>query len=284
MSQHETVRHVLKVKCPDQPGLIAGCTQVLAKAGANILDLTQHTAVDIGRFFLRAHFECQPDSIPTIHVHLQELALRCSMEWELHSCLRSPRVALFGSKTDHCIYELLLGQRDGDLDCDFSCLISNHGLLESVAKQFGLPFYLVHAEQPKAKQEQDFRDILAETRTDAIVLARYMQVLSPAFTREWNNRLINIHHGFLPAFKGAKPYHQAWAKGVKLIGATAHFATEDLDQGPIICQSVLPVEDTWSIDQFIRAGKDVEKRTLARALRLWLEHRIFVHEGRTFVL
>ena len=277
-------RYVLKVSCPDQKGLIASCTQVLAKAGANILDLTQHTTLDLKRFFLRAVFECSEESIGHIRNHIEELAKRCQMDWDLYDNAHTRRLALFGSKTDHCIYELLLSARDGDMRCDFICIISNHHELENVASQFKVPFYFVSSDLDKPAQEVYLRKVLAETHSEALVLARYMQILSPEFTREWAHKIINIHHGFLPAFKGAKPYHQAWAKGVKIIGATAHFATEDLDQGPIIWQSVQQVDDTCSVDQFIRIGKDVEKRTLAKALRLWLEHRVFVFQGRTFIL
>lgn len=275
---------ILQIACPDQSGLIAACTQVLAKAGANILDLTQHTATDIDTFFLRAKFECPADSLDHIRLHIEELAMRLSMTWTLHDANHKTRVALFGSKTDHCLYELLLGQRDGDLQCEFSCIISNHAVLEPVARQFNIPFFLVPSNQSKAEQENRFREILVGSQSEAIVMARYMQILSPEFTAEWAHKVINIHHGFLPAFKGAKPYHQAWAKGVKIIGATAHFATQDLDQGPIIWQSVQQVPDTCSIERFIQIGKDVEKRTLATALRLWLERRVFEHAGRTFIL
>lgn len=283
-SKHSSVRYILQISCPDQSGLIAACTQVLAQAGANILDLTQHTATDIDTFFLRALFECSGDALPLIRQNIEELATRCTMKWELHNASRKARIALFGSKTDHCLYELLLGQRDGDLNCDFSCIISNHAVLEPVARQFNIPFFLVSSTQSKPEQENRFREILAASQSDAIVMARYMQILSPEFTAEWAHKVINIHHGFLPAFKGAKPYHQAWAKGVKLIGATAHFATQDLDQGPIIWQSVQQVPDTCSVDRFIQIGKEVEKRTLAIALRLWLEHRVFENGGRTFIL
>lgn len=280
----KTAHFILKIQCPDQKGLIAACTQVLAKAGANILDLTQHTATDIETFFLRARFECPAESMGHIRLHIEELARHCSMTWELHDADQKIRLALFGSRTDHCLYELLLGQRDGDLNCEFSCLISNHAVLEPVARQFNIPFFLVPSNQTKNAQELKFREILSGSQSEAIVMARYMQILSPEFTYEWAYKIINIHHGFLPAFKGAKPYHQAWAKGVKLIGATAHFATEDLDQGPIIWQSVQQVPDTCSIDRFIQIGKEVEKRTLATALRHWLDHRVFVHQGRTFIL
>ena len=277
-------RYVLQIHCPDQTGLIAGTTQVLAKAGANIVDLTQHSAKDIGIFFLRAVFEIDEDKIEEIKNHLDLLSSKLSLTWQIHDCSKKQRLALFVSKTDHCLYDLLLKQRDGDLDCEFSCIVSNHTVLGPVGGVFGVPFYYVPSNQEKQIQEDRFREIIAETKSDAVILARYMQILSPVFTEEFRYKIINIHHGFLPAFKGAKPYHQAWAKGVKIIGATAHFATEDLDQGPIIAQDVQRIPETASIEQLVQLGKDIEKRTLSSAFKLWLEHRVFVYEGRTFIL
>lgn len=277
-------RYVLQIHCPDQTGLIAGTTQVLAKAGANIVDLTQHSAKDIGIFFLRAVFEIEENKIEEIKNHLDLLSSKLSLTWQIHDCSKKQRLALFVSKTDHCLYDLLLKQRDGDLDCEFSCIVSNHTVLGPVGGVFGVPFYYVPSNQEKQIQEDRFREIIAETKSDAVILARYMQILSPVFTEEFRYKIINIHHGFLPAFKGAKPYHQAWAKGVKIIGATAHFATEDLDQGPIIAQDVQRIPETASIEQLVQLGKDIEKRTLSSAVKLWLEHRVFVYEGRTFIL
>jgi formyltetrahydrofolate deformylase len=277
-------RYVLQIHCPDQTGLIAGTTQVLAKAGANIVDLTQHSAKDIGIFFLRAVFEIEENKIEEIKNHLDLLSSHLSLSFKIHDSSKKQRLALFVSKTDHCLYDLLLKQRDGDLDCEFSCIVSNHTVLGPVGGIFGVPFYYVPSNQEKQVQEDRFREIIAETKSDAVILARYMQILSPAFTEEFRYKIINIHHGFLPAFKGAKPYHQAWAKGVKIIGATAHFATEDLDQGPIIAQDVQRIPETASIEQLVQLGKDIEKRTLSSAVKLWLEHRVFVYEGRTFIL
>ena len=277
-------RYVLQIHCPDQTGLIAGTTQVLAKAGANIVDLTQHSAKDIGIFFLRAVFEIEENKIEEIKNHLDLLSSHLSLSFKIHDSSKKQRLALFVSKTDHCLYDLLLKQRDGDLDCEFSCIVSNHTVLGPVGGAFGVPFYYVPSNQEKQVQEDRFREIIAETKSDAVILARYMQILSPAFTEEFRYKIINIHHGFLPAFKGAKPYHQAWAKGVKIIGATAHFATEDLDQGPIIAQDVQRIPETASIEQLVQLGKDIEKRTLSSAVKLWLEHRVFVYEGRTFIL
>jgi len=275
---------ILQVQCPDQSGLIAAFTQGIAQTGANILDLTQHTAKDINMFFLRAFVECESDALPKIKEHFSKLEGEKSMLWSLHNAKHKTKLALFGSTTDHCLYELLLSHRDGALPCDFTCIISNHTALEPIARAFNLPFFLVPSDIPKPEQEKKFNEILHASQTEGIVLARYMQVLSGEFTETWKYRIINIHHGFLPAFKGAKPYHQAWVKGVKIIGATAHFATADLDQGPIIWQSVQQVADTRSIKQFIQIGKEVEKRTLLQALKLYLERRVFLHEERTFIL
>jgi formyltetrahydrofolate deformylase len=277
-------KFILQVLCPDRSGLIAAFTQSIAQTGANILDLTQHTAKDINTFFLRAFIECESDAVPKIKKHFSEMENEKSMKWQIHDAKHKTKLALFGSTTDHCLYELLLSHRDGALPCEFTCLISNHTVLEPIARAFNLPFFLVPSDIPKPEQEKKFNEILHASETEGIVLARYMQILSKEFTEAWKYRIINIHHGFLPAFKGAKPYHQAWAKGVKIIGATAHFATADLDQGPIIWQSVQQVADTGSINQFIQIGKEVEKRTLLHALKLYLEHRVFLHDERTFVL
>lgn len=277
-------KYILQIHCPDQKGLIAGTTQVLAKAGANIIDMTQHTAKDIETFFLRAVFETEEENFIEIERHLQTLEKHLQLNWTLHNTAKIPRIAIFVSKTDHCLYDLLLKRRDGILPCEFSCIVSNHTDLGPVGGTFGVPFYYVPSTQDKSIQENRFREIIDETKTDAIVLARYMQILSASFTQEYLYKVINIHHGFLPAFKGAKPYHQAWRKGVKIIGATAHFATEDLDQGPIICQDTQPVPETVSIEELVQLGKDIEKHTLSAALKLWLEHRIFVYAGRTFIL
>jgi len=277
-------KYILQIHCPDQKGLIAGTTQVLAKAGANIIDMTQHTAKDIETFFLRAVFEIEEENIVEIERHVQTLEKHLQLNWKLFNTTKTPRIAIFVSKTDHCLYDLLLKHRDGVLPCEFSCIVSNHTDLGPVGGSFGVPFYYVRSNQDKSIQENRFREIISETKTDAIVLARYMQILSAEFTQEYLYKVINIHHGFLPAFKGAKPYHQAWRKGVKIIGATAHFATEDLDQGPIICQDIQRVPETVSIEELVQLGKDIEKRTLSAALKLWLEHRVFVFAGRTFIL
>ena len=277
-------KFVLQVMCPDQTGLIAAFTQGIAQNGANILDLTQHTSKDINTFFLRALIECPSDATLRIKEHLSAMQAKKSMEWQLLDAEHKTRLALFGSTTDHCFYELLLSHRDGALPCQWTCVISNHTVLEPLARAFNLPFFLIPSDTAKPEQEKKFNEILRASQTEGIVLARYMQILSQEFTEAWKYKIINIHHGFLQAFKGARPYHQAWRKGVKIIGATAHFATADLDQGPIIWQSVQQVVDTVGIEQFIQMGKEVEKRTLLYALKLWLEHRVFLYNDRTFIL
>jgi formyltetrahydrofolate deformylase len=277
--------YVLKVACPDRSGLIAAVTRTIAESGGNVLHLGQYTAVDIDAFFMKTQFETADGfDVPSFESAFALLAGEYGMEWELHDRDRARRVALLVSKTNHCLYELLLKHQDGELDCEIPVIVSNHADLAPVAAQFGVPYVQVDPGKGKAAYEADVEAALAERRIDLVVLARYMQVLSPEFVGRWERRVINIHHGFLPAFQGAKPYHQAWAKGVKMIGATAHFVSDVLDQGPIIAQDVLRVGDMRSVSEFIRLGKDVERKVLYEALRLYLDNSVFVREGRTFII
>jgi formyltetrahydrofolate deformylase len=277
--------YILKVVCPDQSGLIAAVTRTIAESGGNVLHLSQYTAVDINAFFMKTQFETGDDfDVGVFEASFAATAGRFRMEWKLLDRAHRQRVAILASKTHHCLYELLLKHQDGELDCDIPVIVSNHPDLASVATQFHVPFFKVDPEKGKEAYEADVEAILKEYRVDLIVLARYMQVLSPEFVGRWERKVINIHHGFLPAFQGAKPYHQAWAKGVKIIGATAHFVSDVLDQGPIIAQDVLRVADTRSVGEFIRMGKDVERKVLYEALRLYLDNSVFVREGRTFII
>ncbi len=278
-------RYILKVACPDRKGIIAAVTRVVAESGANVLDLTQHTASDVDTFMLKGLFEApEPFDRKAFDAAFAPIAEEYDMHWSLHAESRRERVAILVSRTNHRLWELLLKHQDDELACDIPVILSNHLINEPVARQFGIPFYHVDYGEGKQKAEARIRKVLDEYKIDLVVMARYMQSLSPEFTRAWENRVINIHHGFLPAFQGAKPYHQAWYKGVKIIGATAHFANEDLDQGPIIAQEVLPVSDRASIRQLVQMGKDVERRTLLHALNLYLSHSVFVYGNRTFVL
>jgi formyltetrahydrofolate deformylase len=277
--------YLLRVVCPDQSGLIAAITRTIAESGGNVLHLSQYTAVDINAFFMKTQFTAGDDfEVGAFESAFAGTAARFSMEWKLLDRAKRQRVAILVSKTSHCLYELLLKHQDGELDCDIPVIVSNHPDLASVSTQFHVPFFKVDAEKGREAYEADLEAILHEYGIDLIVLARYMQVLSPALVGRWERRVINIHHGFLPAFQGAKPYHQAWAKGVKMIGATAHFVSDVLDQGPIIAQDVLRVADTRSVSEFIRMGKDVERKVLYEALRLYLDNSVFVREGRTFII
>lgn len=275
----------LTVSCPDQKGIIAAVTQTIAAGGGNILNLSQHTAVDINIFLLKADFSVDASfERGAFETAFAAIGQKFQMEWTLYDKTVRPRVAILVSKTSHCLYELLLKHQDGELDCDFPVIIANHGELAGVATQFHIPFFQVDTAKGKSAYEADMQKILDDYKIDTVVMARYMQILSAEFTRRWAYRVINIHHGFLPAFMGAKPYHQAWHRGVKIIGATAHFANEDLDQGPIISQDTIQVPDTCSIAEFVQMGKDVERKVLFEGLRSFLNRQVFVHGGRTFLL
>lgn len=275
----------LTVQCPDQKGIIAAVTQTIAAAGGNVLNLSQHTAVDVNIFLLKSDFSVgEGFDRGGFEAAFRGVAAAFQMDWQLHDKGVRPRVAILVSKTSHCLYELLLKHQDGELDCDFPVIIANHPDLATVATQFHIPFFQVDPAKGKAAYEADMQKILEDWKIDTVVMARYMQILSPEFTRRWALKVINIHHGFLPAFMGAKPYHQAWHKGVKIIGATAHFANENLDQGPIIAQDTIRVADTLSIEEFVQLGKDVERRVLFEALKRFLNREVFVYGGRTFLL
>ncbi len=278
-------QYIIKVICPDQKGIVAAVATHMADCGINILDLTQHTASDMDVFMLKSLFEASSEFDRELFCKsFEPMAKKYSMDWKLYPITSRERIAILVSKTTHCLWELLLKHQDGELTCDFPVVISNHPACEPIVRQFNIPFYCIDYSEGREKAEAKIGEILLEYDIDLIAMARFMQILSSSFVRAWENKVINIHHGFLPAFKGARPYHQAWYKGVKIIGATAHFANEHLDQGPIITQEVVHVSDRLSIQQMMRMGKDIERRTLTHALSLYLEHSIFVHENRTFIL
>jgi len=276
----------LLVSCPDQRGIVASLAQLLYGHGANILDADQHTDPVAGQFFQRIRFDLS--QIHTDRTALEhgigEVATRFQMTWRLAYARVAKRMAIFVSKYDHCLYDLLLRHRAGELACEIPLILSNHPDLRPVAAQFGVPFE-VFAITKDNKREQEEREIerIEASGIDLIVLARYMQVLSGDFVARYPGRIVNIHHSFLPAFMGGKPYHQAHSRGVKLIGATAHYATTDLDEGPIIDQDVVRVDHTHTADQLVAMGQDVERVVLARAVRYWAEDRVFQVGSRTVV-
>jgi formyltetrahydrofolate deformylase len=279
-------RATLLVSCPDRKGLVAALAQLLYGHGANILDADQHTDSTASMFFQR--IRCDLRELHTDRVALErgisDVAERFDMKWRLSYSDAVKRVALFVSKYDHCLYDLLLRHRAGELSCEFPLIVSNHSDLAPVAAQFGVPFQVFAIDKSnKEQQEQAQWALLDEQRIDLVVLARYMQILSSEFTARYPNRIINIHHSFLPAFVGSKPYHRAYERGVKLIGATAHYATSDLDEGPIIEQDVARTSHRDSVEDLVRRGRDLEKTCLARAVKWHVEDRILVYNNKTVV-
>lgn len=277
---------ILLVSCKDRRGIVAALAQLLYGHGANILAADQYTDQHAGEFFERIHFdlsELHTDRV-ALERGIKEVAERFDLRTKLSYSDQIQRVALFVSKYDHCLYDLLLRHRAGELPCELSLIVSNHPDLEPVARQFGIEFrvFPISAETRRAQEEAELR-LLEDSRIDLVVLARYMQILSPEMVLRLGERIINIHHSFLPAFVGKKPYHQAYERGVKLIGATAHYVTSELDDGPIIHQDVAPTNHRDSVDDLVRKGRDLERIVLSTAVRAHLEHRILVSGNRTVV-
>jgi formyltetrahydrofolate deformylase len=276
----------LLVICPDRRGIVAALAQLLYGHGANILDADQHTDTATGQFFQRIRFDLSDlhTDRHALENAIGETADRFEMSWRLSYASQRKRMALFVSKYDHCLYDLLLRHRAGELPCEVALIVSNHPDLGPVAEQFGVPYHVFPITRTtKADQEARENELLAAERVDLIVLARYMQILSGEFIAHHPERIINIHHSFLPAFMGGKPYHQAMERGVKLIGATAHYATTDLDEGPIIEQDVIRASHRDTVADLVRKGRDVERTVLARAVRWHLEDRILVCGNKTVV-
>ncbi len=283
---------VLRISCADRRGLVAALAQLLSGYGANILDSDQHTDRQLGQFFQRIVFDIAELTTDrsTLDRAIDEVARRFDMAVELTYRTDTSgqpvrqRVAIFVSKYEHCLYDLLLRREAGELAADFACIISNHPDLERVARQFGIPFrHFRKTPEDKLEVERKELALLQQEQVDLVVLARYMQVLSDDFVRTFPQRIINIHHSFLPAFIGGRPYHQAHARGVKLVGATAHYATAHLDEGPIIEQDVVRVTHRDTVPDLIRKGRDLEKVVLARAVRCHLEDRVLAYSGKTVV-
>jgi formyltetrahydrofolate deformylase len=276
----------LLVSCPDRRGIVAALAQLLYGHGCNILDSDQHTDPVAHQFFQRIRFDLTDllTDRGTLERALHEVGERFSMNLQLSYASHVKRIAVFVSRYDHCLYDLLLRHRGGELNADIALVVSNHPDLEPVAQQFGLPFAQFDI-KPDNKAEQETRqvELLERERIDLVVLARYMQILSRAFVERFAGRVINIHHSFLPAFVGGKPYQRAYERGVKLIGATAHYATAELDEGPIIEQDVVRCSHRDSIDDLVRKGRDLEKVVLARAVRWHVDDRVLAYGNKTVV-
>jgi formyltetrahydrofolate deformylase len=285
---------VLTLSCRDTKGIVFAVSGLLYQAGCNIVDSQQFGDVQsddgTGLFFMRVHFEAPshlatPGTLEQLFTHVRE---QFGMQAQFHSLARKPRLLLMVSRHGHCLNDLVFRQHSGQLNVDIAAIVSNHPDYGDLAASYGIPFHHLplptgSAAQAKRAQEQQVEALVTEREIDLVVLARYMQILSPEFCEFLKGRAINIHHSFLPSFKGAKPYYQAHDRGVKLIGATAHYVTADLDEGPIIEQDVARVDHSLSPEDFTAVGRDVESVVLARAVRWHVEHRVLMNGHKTVV-
>jgi formyltetrahydrofolate deformylase len=276
---------VLLLSCPDQPGLVAATANFIYERNGNIVDADQHRDATANIFLQRIEFEL-PEHVSrdAFAAEFADVAFRFSMTWELSQDTDRQRVALLVSKEGHCLFDLLSRVALGDIAAEIPVVISNHPDHQQIVEHFGIPFVCLPVDPAdKPAQQREVLRVLEEAKVDLVVLARYMQILPAEIVDRFPRRIINIHHSFLPAFVGAKPYHQAYERGVKLIGATAHYVTAELDQGPIICQEVTHVSHRDDVDRLIQLGGDMEQMALARAVRLHLGHRVLAYANRTVV-
>jgi formyltetrahydrofolate deformylase len=277
----------LLIHCDDRPGIVAAVTEFLSTHNGNIVHLDQHVDDEQNVFFMRVQWDMREFDLPddaSIRARFEPIATRFAMRYQLRFSEQRKRMAIFVSKQSHCLYDLLARWQSQELIVDIPLIISNHDRLQSVAAQFGIPFQVFNvSKETKASIEQQQLDLLAEHAVDFVVLARYMQILTDDFVGALPNRIINIHHSFLPAFVGARPYHQAFKRGVKIIGATSHYVTAELDAGPIIAQDVTQVSHKDSVKSMIRRGKDLEKTVLARAVWHHVQDRVLVYANKTVV-
>ncbi len=284
MSEANTA--TLLIHCPDRPGLVHDVTGFIFAHGGNILDLQQHIDAAENAFFMRLEWSLENFTLEQGEIadRLAPMARRHQMQWQLHFSSTRRRLALFVTKENHCLYDLLARHEAGELPVDIPLILSNHETLRPAAERFGIPFHhFPITPENKARQEAAQLELLRAERVDTLVLARYMQIISPALIAAFPNCILNIHHSFLPAFVGAKPYHQAFERGVKLIGATSHYVTEELDQGPIIHQDVTRVSHEDSVTDLVRLGRDLEKTVLAKALWWHVRNRVLVYRNKTVV-
>lgn len=280
-------RITILIHCEDQKSIIATVTNYIASIDGNITYLDQHVDADENVFFMRleCEFSAKDWNLASIKSHFEtHLANPFNMNWEIYSQDQKPRMALFISKYDHCLYDILGRYSAGELNLEIPLIISNHEELKSVAERFEIPFeYVPFTKEIKTQGELQQLNLLAKYEIDFVVLARYMQIITPNLIAAYKNKIINIHHSFLPAFPGAKPYHSAFKRGVKIIGATSHYVTEELDEGPIIEQDITRVSHSHSIEDFIMKGRDLERMVLARAIKLHAERKTIVYNNKTVV-
>ncbi|WP_282133692.1 formyltetrahydrofolate deformylase [Cellulophaga baltica] len=281
------MKTTILIHCPDQTGIICSVTGFVHSQGGNIIYLDQHVEKASGELFMRIESEFLDAKLSVSHFKTQfdkELTEKFKIKWSIHTDKTKPRMGLFVSKYNHCLYDLLSRFNSGELAVDIPFIISNHTDLEFVANQFDIPYYHIPVTKAtKAEAENKQLALLKKYQIDFVVLARYMQIVTSKIIDRYPNKIINIHHSFLPAFAGAKPYHAAFKRGVKIIGATGHYVTEELDAGPIIAQDTTTVSHTNSIDDFIAKGRDLEKIVLSRAVKLHIQRKTMVYNNKTII-
>jgi formyltetrahydrofolate deformylase len=286
MNEPEIQTAILLIHCPDRPGIVAAVTSFLSEHEGNVLYLDQHVDREAGVFFMRLEWELEKFNIPihSLQMQLAPLVKRFSMTWRLYLSDMKPRMAIFVSKIPHCLDDILARYRSGEWNVDIPLVISNHETLSDSVRRSGADFHCFpKTKENKAAQEKKELKLLRDYDVSFIVLARYMQILSADFISHYENKIINIHHSFLPAFPGAKPYHSAYERGVKIIGATSHYVTKDLDEGPIIDQDVARVSHRDSVSDMVRIGRDMEKIVLARAIHAHLSRKVMAYKNKTIV-
>ncbi len=278
--------YILTVSCPDRPGIVAAVSVFLAERNGNILDSAQFGDANTDLFFMRVEFEASSGALEDIRKDFVTIGEKFSMQWDIHNARHRTRMLVMVSRFGHCLNDLLYRWRVGSLPVEIPAIVSNHMDFYQLAAHHGIPYHHLPVDKQKnnkQRQEERLMELVEEHDIELVVLARYMQILSPELTSYLSGRCINIHHSFLPSFKGARPYHQAYEKGVKLIGATAHYVTDQLDEGPIIEQEIKRVDHRKSPDQLVAIGRDIECIALARAVKYHLERRVFVNGTKTVV-
>lgn len=275
---------VLLISCPDKKGIVAAVSGFVFENRGNILHAEEHLDSEMNLFLMRIEWDLRKFKLTETEFKKKfaRLALKFKMDWAVEYAGQKPKIAIFVSSQTHCLADLLYRYRTGELNCEISLIISNHSEAKDLAEFYQIPFFYISSED-KAAAEKETLNLLNKYQVDLIVLARFMQILSPKFVKKYQNRIINIHHSFLPAFIGAKPYHQAYERGVKIIGATSHYVTSDLDQGPIIEQDTVRISHRDTVADLVQKGKDLEKVVLSRAIKWHLENRILIYSNKTVV-
>ncbi|NEX13719.1 MAG: formyltetrahydrofolate deformylase [Prosthecochloris sp.] len=283
---HTSQKAVLLLSCPDRIGLVSRISNFIFERRGNILDLDEHVDIASGMFFIRVSWSRDDVSITTADLQgaFSPLALELGADWKIYVIPEKPRVAVFVSRYDHCLQDLLWRYKTGEFAMEIPLIISNHRDLEDLAAQYSIPFHVFpKTRENKLEQETKELELLKENRVDTVVLARYMQVLSQRFVDAYPDRIINIHHSFLPAFSGGSPYKQAFERGVKIIGATSHYVTGELDEGPIIEQDIIRITHKDTLGDLIRKGRDLERLVLSRAISSHIDHRVLVNGRKTII-